>query len=229
MVSVFRRPTNPVALAVPPALESWDAADHPSQARLAAFLDRVETVAAPDVADVAGRVAFELVVGFDAAVPLDSGGRDLDNYLYPVARRLGPLRLAAAFGRKAHGPSTLAVGPAEAEPAVAPPQFTTRLTSSYDRPAWKQTLLDRLAAAGCRPLPAGPVHFDIAISTGPGRNWTNLWKPSLDSLGPLLGYDPAWPFDPHDDRIVALGLHHTLDAHLGHDVTLQFWWSPSAT
>jgi hypothetical protein len=35
--------------------------------------------------------------------PLTDGGHDLDNYLFPLAQRLGPARLAATFGRKIHG------------------------------------------------------------------------------------------------------------------------------
>ncbi len=223
---MFRRPANPLALAVRPEVASWDGTGRPSQARLAAFLAHAEAVSAPAAGNTSGPLAVELVVGLDGALPLDSGGRDLDNYLLPVAGRLGPHRLTAAFGRKVHGHSTLALGPAEPEPAAAAPQFTTRLTGSSERPAWKQALHDRLHAAGHRPLRPGPVHLDIAIGTGPGRTWTNLWKPLIDSLGPVLGYDPARPFAPHDDRVTALGLHHTLDTRLGHDVAVQIWWAP---
>jgi hypothetical protein len=222
-VSRFRRPANPVPLALRPELASWDDAGHPSQARLAAFLAHIDTVAAPAIATVEGRLAVELTVGLDDATPLDAGGRDLDNYLYPLAGRLGPQRLAAVFGRKVHGPSTLAIGPAEPDAFLAAPQFTIGLTGSYTRPAWKQTLHDHLRGAGHQPLPPGPVRLDITISTGPGRNWTALWKPLIDALGPILG--ETRPFHPRDDRIVVLGLHHTLHTDLGHDVALQIWWA----
>ena len=43
-------------------------------------------------------------------MPLTEGGRDLDNYLLPIAQRLGPRRAAAMFGRKTHGASWFAVG-----------------------------------------------------------------------------------------------------------------------
>lgn len=69
---------------------------------------------------------MELIVGLPDDVPLTVGGRDLDNYLNPVARRLGPPRIAAMFGRKIHGPSSLAVGLAQPDAAMAIPQFSTR-------------------------------------------------------------------------------------------------------
>jgi hypothetical protein len=45
-------------------------------------------------------------------LPLESGGRDLDNYLRPVAQRIGANRIDAAF--------------------------TTTMTGSYDSAAWRQ-------------------------------------------------------------------------------------------
>jgi hypothetical protein len=108
-------------------------AGHPSQVRLARFLAEVETVAAPMMAAGQGRVAVELIVGLPSAVRVMSGGRDLDNYLFPVAQRLGPGRLAAVFGRKIHGPSGLAVGPAEPETTTTPPRITIRMAGSYAR------------------------------------------------------------------------------------------------
>jgi hypothetical protein len=37
--------------------------------------------------------------------------------------------------------------------------------------------------------------------------------------------DPARPFHPHDDRIVSLGLHHTIDTGIAHDVIIDTWWA----
>ena len=46
-----------------------------------------------------------------------------------------------------------------------------------------------------------------------GRNWTALWKPTIDVLGPLLGSDPR-PHKPHgearDGRITEIALHQTV-------------------
>ena len=75
--------------------------------RLTDFLTHVDAVARPVMAVLDGRVAAVLTVGLPDAVPLINGGRDLDNYLFPVAQRLGPQRIAAIFGRKIHGQSSL--------------------------------------------------------------------------------------------------------------------------
>jgi hypothetical protein len=132
-----------------------------------------------------GRVAAELIVGFSDGVSLIDGGHDLDNYLFPVAQ-LGPQRVAVVFGRKIHGPSSLALGPAQPDTAEAIPQFSTRMTGSYERKGWKQQLHDRLAARAAT-IDPGPAGLTIALRTGPGRNWASLWKPLIDAFGPVLG------------------------------------------
>jgi hypothetical protein len=173
---------------------------------------------------VSGRVAAELIVGFSAGTSLIDGGHDLGNYLFPVAQRLGPGRVAAIFGRKIHGPSSLAVAPAQPDTAEATPLFSTRLAGSYERKEWKQTLHDRLAVQAAT-IDPGPVGLNIALRTGPGRNWASLWKPLIDAFGPVLGEDPTRPFHPDDDRIVSLGLHHTIDTAIAHDVIIDAWWT----
>jgi hypothetical protein len=225
MAMIFRCPADAVQLKVAPQLASWDKAGAASQLRLAGFLAHVTEVAGPVVAAASGRVAVELTVGLPGDQPLIDGGRDLDNYLLPVAQRLGPQRVAAMFGRKTHGPSWLAVGPAEPEETVAPPLFSARMTGSYARTAWKQELHDRLAQAGVTPLRPGPAGVEIAVTTGPGRNWAALWKPLIDAFGPVLGEDPVRPFHPRDDRIVRLGLHHHITGGIGHDVIVDAWWA----
>ena len=226
---LYRRPAGPVRLGVEPRLASWDVAGDPSQVRLARFLTEVETVAAPMMASGQGRLAVELIVGLPTTVRLTSGGRDLDNYLFPVAQRLGPGRLAAVFGRKTHGSSTLAVGPAEPEATTTPPRFTIRMAGSYVHAQWKQTLRDALQRSTTTPAEPGPVQMDVAITTGPGRNWANLWKPLLDSFGPVLGEDPTRPFHPDDDRVTKLGLHHRIADNIGHDVIIDAWWNTTKT
>jgi hypothetical protein len=127
MAMVYRRPAGVTRQSVKPQLASWDRAGHPSQVKLARFLAHVDAIAGPVLATVSGRVAAELIVGFSDSVSLIDGGHDLDNYLFPVAQRLGPERVAAIFGRKVHGPSSLAVGPAQPDTAEAAPQFSTRM------------------------------------------------------------------------------------------------------
>jgi len=224
MAVVYRRPVGVMRHSVKPQLASWERAGHPSQVKLGRFLGHVDAVAGPVLAAVSGRVAVELIVGFGDGVSLIDGGHDLDNYLFPVAQRLGPERVAAIFGRKIHGPSSLAVGPARPGTAGASAQFSARIAGSYERTRWKQQLHDRLAVQAA-PLDPGPVGLDIALTTGPGRNWASLWKPLIDAFGPVLGEDPARPFHPRDDRIVRLGLHHTIDTGIAHDVIIDAWWA----
>ena len=209
---------------VKPQLASWDRAGHLSQVKLARFLAHVDAIAGPVLATVSGRVADELIVGFSDDVSLTDGGHDLDNYLFPVAQRLGPQRVAAIFGRKIHGSSSLVVGPAQPDPAGATSQFSTRMAGSYERKEWKQTLHDRLAVHAAT-IDPGPAGLNIALTTGPGRNWASLWKPLIDAFGPVLGEDPTRPFHPHDDRVVSIRLHHTIDKGIAHDVIIDAWWA----
>lgn len=224
MAMVYRRPVGVMRQSVKPQLASWERAGHPSQVKLARFMAHVDAIAGPVLATVSGQIAAELIVGFSDGVSLTDGGHDLDNYLFPVAQRLGPERVAAIFGRKVHGPSSLAVGPARPGTAGAAPQFSTRMAGSYERREWKQQLHDRLAVRAATMDP-GPVGLTVALTTGPGRNWASLWKPLIDAFGPVLGEDPARPFHPHDDRIVSLDLHHTIDSGIAHDVIIDAWWT----
>jgi hypothetical protein len=224
MAMVYRRPVGAMRQSVKPQLASWEQAAHPSQVKLRRFLAHVDAIAGPVLAAVSGRVTAELIVGFSDGVCLTEGGHDLDNYLLPVAQRLGPERVAAIFGRKIHGPSSLAVGPAQPDTAKATPQFSARMAGSYERAEWKQELHDRLAAQAAA-IDPGPAGLTIALTTGPGRNWASLWKPLIDAFGPVLGEDPTQPFHPRDDRIVSLGLHHTIDTGIGHDVIIDAWWT----
>ena len=224
MARVYRRPASAMRHSVKPQLASWDRAGHPSQVKLGRFLAHVDAIARPALASVSGRVAAELIVGFSDGISLIDGGHDLDNYLFPVAQRLGPERLAAIFGRKIHGPSSLAVGPAQPDTTGASPQFSIRMAGSYERKEWKQGLHDRLAEQAAT-IDPGPVGLKIALTTGPGRNWASLWKPLIDAFGPVLGEDPTRPFHPHDDRVVSLALHHTIDTGIAHDVIIDAWWT----
>src|SRR5499427_9703604 len=156
MAVLYRRPVGAMRQSIKPQLASGERAGHPSQVKLGRFLAHVDAIAGPVLARVSGRVAAELIVGFSDGVCLIDGGHDLDNYLFPVAQRLGPQRIAAIFGRKIHGPSSLAVGPAQPGTAGASPQFSTRMTGSYERTEWQQQLHDRLAAQA-DPIDPGPA------------------------------------------------------------------------
>jgi hypothetical protein len=225
MAMVYRRPAGVMRQSVKPQRASGDRAGHPSQVKLGRFLAHVDAVAGPVLAAASGRVAAELIVGFSEGACLIDSGHDLDSYLFPVTQRLGPQRVAAIFGRKIHGPSSLAIGPAQPGTAAPSAQFSARLAGSCERQQWKQQLHDRLAAQAATIEP-GPAGLTIALATGPGRNWASLWKPLIDAFGPVLGEDPTRPFHPHADRIVSLGLHHTIDTGIpARDVIIDAWWT----
>jgi hypothetical protein len=224
MAMVYRRPAGVMRQSVKPQLASGDRAGHPSQVKLGRFLAHVDAIAGPVLATVSGRVAAELIVGFSDGVSLIDGGHDLGNYLFPVAQRLGPQRVAAIFGRKICGPSSLAVGPAWPDTAATTPQFSTRMAGSAARKQWTEQLHDRLVVQAAV-IDPGPAGLTIALTTGPGRNWASLAKLLIDAFGPVLGQDPTRPFHPRDDRIVSLGLHHTIDTAIAHDVIIDAWWT----
>lgn len=228
----YRRPaTPPVPLAITPMLASWDHHDHPSQRALSAFLDSLEPLVHPVLAQLAGPLVLALEIGLPKGTQLTSGGRDLDNYLFPIAARFSAARFAAVFARKHHGQSTIAIGPAQLsddEPRGDWAHGSTLLIASSETVAWKQQLAAGLAASpGVQVVPPGPVAVHIAFRVGPHRNWANLWKPALDALGGMLGVDdPARPFSPRDDRITDLGLQQSVDAGIGHAVVVDVWWRP---
>jgi hypothetical protein len=47
------------------------------------------------------------------------------------------------------------------------------MTGSYTRQEWKRELHQRLALQATV-IDPGPIGMDIAITTGPGRNWASL-------------------------------------------------------
>jgi hypothetical protein len=151
-----------VRLAVTPTLASWDRADHPSQRALSAFLDSLDPLVAPALKQFTRPVALALDIGLPKGTPLISGGRDLDNYLYPIVARFGPSRFAFAFARKHYGRSTIAVGPAQLADDEPPGHWehgSALLTASSDTAAWKQQLaaqLGRVSEVGGRVRCSGP-------------------------------------------------------------------------
>ena len=172
------------------------------------------------LATVSGRVAAELIVGFSDGASLIDGGHDLDSYLFPVAQRLGPERIAAIFGRS---PRAVFTSGGTAQPDTAEPPRSSR-------PGWlglsaesgnKSSTIGFGAGGHHR---SGPGRAEIALTTGPGRNWASFWKRLIDAFGPCWR-SPTAPFHPHDDRIVSLGLHHTIDTSIAHDMIIDASWT----
>ena len=221
---------SPIALTVAPRLLSWDHKDHASQTRLTTFLDHLES-RLRGAGMPAEPLALKLNVALAPGADLFSSG-DLDNYLIPVALRLGGGRIASAWATKFHGSeSTIQIETArEAGPEAMAGWHFARATArgSASSKDWKVQIRDQVAAQ-CEPAPDGPLEMRISFRVGPSRQWNNVWKQSIDALGPILGLTmPSNPFHPLDGRIVRLGLHHTVAPELGFDVELGIWWRAAA-
>ena len=72
-----------------------------------------------------------------------------------------------------------------------------------------------------RELPQGPVRMQLCFTVGPTRNWLNLWKPTIDAMGQILGHaSAARSWSPLNGRMVDLGLHCRVKPSVGNDVII---------
>lgn len=215
---------DPIVLEVAPRLASWMRRDHPDQRRLNEFLDHAESVVRSRLRTLEGPLAIRLDVALSEDVdPLQE--HDLDNYLYPLVSRLGAARFVSAWGTKRRGgTSTIRVERAHA--TAADDEWQVRQASSGRSAtslAWKQDIQAQL-----RPVEAltdGPAALQLSFVVGPGRNWTNLWKQTIDTLDPILGPTlPGRDWHPRDGRVVRLGLHRATDPTAQHKVDVAVRW-----
>jgi hypothetical protein len=222
---VFALPEGPpLQLSLTPRLESWERHDHPAQAALREFVAHVRELVDPVIERTRGELAVRLDVGLPHAVdPLWE--RDLDNYLFPIARVM-PERVVSVWATKRRDPQSF-VRVERAAELTAPAgwqRFEVPRAPGSER-YWKAAV--RRAVSGAEELAAGPVGLQLALAVGPERNWTGMWKASIDGLEPLLGKtyeDRIW--NPQDGRVVRLGLHRTVDYSLGHDASMTLWARP---
>jgi hypothetical protein len=184
---------------------------------LQAYLDDTEELLASSRID--GPWALRLDVGLPASRDLLNAA-DLDNYAYPLAYRLRDARLVSVWCTKQHSERSF-VG-IEAAVKVSGPSaglVIARPIASASTVAYKEQI--RAAVAQSGELPPGPVKLELSFVVGPGRNWLNLWKQTIDSLDPLLGRtypDRAW--HPRDGRITELGMHVRVAPDLGHRIVV---------
>jgi hypothetical protein len=226
----YHVPTSlPRSLDMTPRLESWDKSGSPSQIALSSYLDHVVVVLGDEPREEP--LSLHLNVGFDEGVSLTSGGRDLDNFLFPVVRRLGWQRFFAASASKVYGRSSICIDRCisdETNEATGWSFASIHTATSAAYVAWKHAIAAQLSKQVSEPARSGPVDVQLCFVVSATRNWTNLWKPAIDSLGAILGEDPhGRPFHPNDDRIVNLRLHRVIDGTIGNDVRIGIWWRPS--
>ncbi|OBB80383.1 hypothetical protein A5760_19650 [Mycobacterium colombiense] len=204
-------------LRVTPRLASWNKADDPDQVRLHAFLDDTEELLA--ASRVEGPWALRLDVGLPTGRDLLNMA-DLDNYALPLASRLKDRDLVSVWCTKRHSEhSFVRIEAACQIPAPSTDVLRVTTTASWEAQAAQAQI--HAAVAGAEELPPGPVKLELAFLVGSGRNWLNLWKPTIDSLDPILGRtrpDRAW--HPLDGRITTLGMHLAVDPALRHDVMI---------
>ncbi|MEU6025163.1 hypothetical protein [Micromonospora sp. NPDC047134] len=210
-------------LNVAPAPASWDTAGSSGQVRSAAFTADVLAAIAPTMAVAPDPLALRLDIGLPDTAPLLLH-HDLDNYLFPLVPTLtnGTLRqFASVWATKQHA-TTSAVAVCQTRPVPDPGgmySLQVHTTASASTTAYKRQIHDQISAAP--PLPDGGIALQLAFVVGPRRAWPNLWKATIDSLGPILGRDPgAREWDTRDGRITNLGLHCTTDPIAGNQVTI---------
>lgn len=226
----FLRPSSePIRLPLRPRLASWDRLDHPSQVELERFLTATAELVLPNINDLPDPLALRLDVGLPDATPL-LDAHDLDNYLYPLATRLARLsgrEFATVWGTKQHSSESFV----RVEPAVeehTPGEFAAvrliDVQAAGGALAFKQQIRDQLREVVL--LVDGPVALQIAFVNPKGRNWAELWKPTIDSLGALLGRTrPDRDWHPQDGRIIELALHR----HVRDDATRHVTIAVGAT
>jgi hypothetical protein len=209
---------------IEPLLASWESKTHPAQIRLQAYLDHLVTQlgALPDRRDLF------LVLAIDVRDPARLLRHyDLENYVTPVVYRFGAEHFNLCVATKqAGGGSTITVGVAEPRPNPTGgwAHFECQAGSGTGYARWKQQLRENLLATQPTVLPPGPVEVELAWRCASSRNWTSLWKPTGDAMGPVLGEpDSRNPYNPNDDRIVSLKLHRNIDETIWHDVDVAKW------
>lgn len=200
-----------------PEVEQWEARGHPRLIREKEYLDDTEDLIRP--ARLEGPWALRLDVGLPLTVPL-LGVYDLDNYAKPLAKRLNDRNLVSVWCTKAHAEGSFLRLETAREAASPVNVAIAEPTVSYD-PVGPYKAQIHAAVAGLEPLPLGvPVRLELAFHVGPGRDWWNLWKPTIDGLIHLLGRSEKKPGEPLDGRITELGMHVTVDPKAGHAVTI---------
>ena len=224
--TVYAMPDGPgTALELAPRLESWNAKDHPDQVALRAWVGHVRERLDPRLAGIDGPAAVRLDIGLpDAVDPLWQ--RDLDNYLYPIARELSGQVVSFWATKTRASRSYIRVEPARRSGQPDWQRFDVPRALGSES-AWKQAV--RAAVRSAVELPEGPAAVQIALASGPDRSWPGLWKRTIDGLDPILGRSSAWKdWDPQDGRIVPLGIHRRINEAFRHDAQATVWATTAA-
>jgi hypothetical protein len=210
-----------------PRLASWMSRTHPDQVRLRTYLEDLIPRLAPLPAGSQPLFLHMEIAVSDAARLLNH--HDLENYLTPLfgTRWLNPSRFVlVTAAKRVGGVNRITVGYAAGPMPEHLPgwyNFSTVLDGGLTVKRRKLAVRDELAKC-TRPLQPGPVELRLAWRCSSRRNWTSLWKPTGDTMGPVLGTTRDAGFHPQDDRIVSLALHREIDDALKNTVHVGMWW-----
>jgi hypothetical protein len=216
-----------------PKLASWNANSDPEQIALKRYLDDIEQKLHP-LPQVPGLFLHMVIDVKNPAHLLHH--HDLDNYLYPVVYRLGASRFSmVSASKRIGGGSYLQIGQTQPENVSflendgwqSFQHNTGRVSTAKSE--WKAGIRDKLKTQQIHQLQSGAVDIQLIWKCSSRRNWINLWKPTIDAMGPVLGEpDTHRPFHPNDDRIVSLKLHLNPNDSSGWSVDIGMMWRPSS-
>ena len=183
--ALFARPDgdrSPLGMA--PRSASWMSAGHPAQVHFEESLAHAVGLLIPRQAHAADPLALRPDVGLPSEVHL-LDAHDLDNYVHPLTMRLTKdtqRQVACAWATKCHAATSL-IGIEQAVPRDDQEQaggwLHVHTSASSEASAYEEQIDDALRSAV--ELPEGPVAVELSSTVGPSRNWSNLWKPTIDA------------------------------------------------
>jgi hypothetical protein len=211
MILIYSEPTGDgIKRRQRPLLASWDSSDSSAQQGLHAYLDELGAATASLLKQPSGPVALRLDVGMDDPLSLERTDATSTTTCSPSSTGLASPDSSPCGPEAPCGVTASAGGRAGATDHLADRLDTPRgglRTARQESASWTADVARRLAPVT---LPAGPLELQVAYRLHRERNCASLWKPTIDSLGSLLG-EGHRPYHPQDDRIGRLGLHRTID------------------
>lgn len=221
-----------------PKLASWNAKSDPEKIAVEKYCDDIEEQFISLLPRTSG-LSLHMEIDVKEQKHL-LYNHDLDNYLYPVVKRIGARRFTFVSAiKRVGGGSYLQIGSTksanaglEEKDGWIPFPYDAIKGISVAKPEWKfnirNALKDALKDKRVYSLRPGGGELQLVWKCSSQRNWISLWKPTIDAMGPVLGEpDPHRPFHPNDDRIISLALHLNVDNSIGWRVPIGMMWRPS--
>lgn len=217
-----------------PLLDPWQKSTHPAQIALQSYLSKLSQQIQP-LSHLGFPLYMHMRVDQQYLRERKRGKGDLENYLSPVAKMLSKLMgLALVSGEFCEGSgSTITIGQAIPLSATEFATHWKHLTyipnSGYAKRDYKQNLKDALVAVQPQIMTLNHLLLHLSVNCNSSKiNWINLWKPTVDALGPIVGeVSPPrlrQPFNPRDDRITQVNLHLSSNPTVSNKVQIGLWW-----